>query len=150
MRQWSRTACGAAETRGFARQFAATLKPGTVLALTGDLGAGKTTFVQGLADGLRVHDISQVLSPTYALVNEYPAEGPTLVHLDFYRLEGVPIATALGLEEQIDRGDAVVAVEWAELLPELIPDDAIWIRLTAEAPDSRRIETIGRPGRRAP
>lgn len=142
MNDATRSTCSADETRAIARQLAGTLEPGTVLALTGDLGAGKTTFVQGLAEGLRVHCIDQVLSPSYTLVNEYPGDGPTLVHIDFYRLEGATAGAALGLEEQIDRRDAVIAVEWAELIPELIPPDAVWIRLTAADATTRHL-TIG-------
>lgn len=138
----TRTTHSADETRAVARELAETLEPGTVLALAGDLGAGKTTFVQGLAEGLRVHDVSQVLSPTYTLVNEYPGDGPTLVHIDFYRLEGATAGAALGIEEQIDRRDAVVAVEWAELIPDLIPADAVWIRLTASDASTRHL-TVG-------
>jgi tRNA threonylcarbamoyladenosine biosynthesis protein TsaE len=141
----TRTTHSVDETRAAARELAEKLGPGSVLALCGDLGAGKTTFVQGLAEGLRLHDTSQVLSPTYTLVNEYPGEGPALVHIDFYRLEGVAAGAALGLEEQIDRRDAIIAIEWAELLPDLIPPEAIWIRLSA--PDATtRVLSISGPG----
>ncbi len=126
-------------TRAQAKKLAARLEGGAVLALVGELGAGKTSFVQGLAQGLAIHDLSQVLSPTYTLVNEYPGSRLTLVHIDCYRLANAEAAQALGLEEQIGRRDAVTAVEWADLIPELIPPTALWVHFVALPEGGRRI-----------
>jgi tRNA threonylcarbamoyladenosine biosynthesis protein TsaE len=145
LRVVSRSARG---THSLASRLAGTLPGGTVLALVGELGAGKTSFVQGLAEGLRVPELSQVLSPTYTLVNEYPGGRLTLVHVDWYRMTGSEQARGLGLDEQVGRPDALTAVEWADLLPDLVPDDAVWIVLKRLSPTAREIEIgIGRPAR---
>ena len=101
----------AAATRRLGRCLATYLQPGDVICLTGDLGAGKTTFVQGLAAGLGVPD--PATSPTFVLVHEYRGRIP-LFHLDLYRLSGD--LTEIGLEDILG-GDAAVVVEWAERLP---------------------------------
>jgi tRNA threonylcarbamoyladenosine biosynthesis protein TsaE len=102
---------------------------GSVLGLVGELGAGKTTFVQAFAKGFGVEGLSEVVSPTYTLVNEYPAPRGLLLHMDFYRLQDSAAACALGLQEQLHRGDAVVAVEWANKLPSLMPQHTVWVTL---------------------
>lgn len=129
-------------TQSFAEELAGKLVSGRVLALSGELGAGKTSFVQGLARGLGVFDLSQVLSPTYTLVNEYPGR-VTLVHIDFYRLKDLESAIALGLGEQIGRPNTVTAIEWAEMLPELLPKDHVMARLSRLTEKSRRIVVTG-------
>jgi tRNA threonylcarbamoyladenosine biosynthesis protein TsaE len=110
-----------AGTRKVARALAERLGPGDVVVLVGELGAGKTTFVQGLADGLGVPRLREVVSPTYTLVNEHLGGRVPLVHLDLYRLTDAESAHALGLAEQLARTDAVIAVEWGEKFPELLP-----------------------------
>ncbi|MBC7793447.1 MAG: tRNA (adenosine(37)-N6)-threonylcarbamoyltransferase complex ATPase subunit type 1 TsaE [Clostridia bacterium] len=121
-----------AATRKFARTIASSLVPGSVLAIVGDLGAGKTTFVQALAKALGVLEPSEVLSPTYTLVNEYPLADGLLVHLDLYRLVDIGSAIALGLDEQLHRRDAVVVVEWADKFPDLLPAGATWLHLIVD------------------
>lgn len=116
-----------AATRKYAASLAAELRPGSVVAIVGDLGAGKTTFVQALAKALGVLEPSEVLSPTYTLVNEYALADGVLVHLDLYRLVDVGSAIALGLDEQLQRRDAIVVAEWADRFPELIPAGALWL-----------------------
>lgn len=134
------TSPNAASTRRLAARLARNLEGGTVVALTGELGAGKTSFVQGLAQGLAVPELQQVLSPTYTLVNEYPGGRLTLVHIDFYRLRGDDAARGLGVEEQVGRSDCVTAIEWADMLPTLIPATALWVQLTrVDESGSRRI-----------
>ncbi len=104
---------------------------GQVIALCGDLGAGKTTLVQGIAAGMGVH--ARVTSPTFVLVNEYAAaSGRRLVHIDAYRLaEGATLADAatLGLADLLDEagmdGVNVVAVEWADRMATLLPADLL-------------------------
>ncbi len=100
------------ETREFAAQLARKLQVGDVVLLFGDLGAGKTTFVQGLARGLGVPEECYVQSPTFALINEYPGSVP-LFHVDLYRLEPEDVYD-LGLEELLERG--ILVIEWSERL----------------------------------
>ncbi len=144
---WSVTTPNAGATRALAKRLCGRLALGQVVALVGELGAGKTTFVQGLAQGWGVAETSDVLSPTYTLVNEYPAERGLLVHVDLYRLEDVASARALGLEEQLARRDALVVVEWADKMPELFGDEAVWIRFGWSSGGGRRlsVEGIRRP-----
>lgn len=132
-------------TQNLARRLGQVLAPGTVLGLVGELGAGKTTLVKGLAEGLGVTEA--VVSPTFALMNIYPGARCPLVHIDFYRLDGPDSARALGLEEQVAGPDAVVAIEWADKLPELLGEDCVWIHLEWAGPRARRIAVrgVGKP-----
>jgi tRNA threonylcarbamoyladenosine biosynthesis protein TsaE len=101
------------ETRAIAREFAGTLKSGDVVLLAGDLGAGKTTFVKGLAAGLGI-DPAEVSSPTFTLLHEYRGGRLTLYHADLYRLDNTATED-LGLEETGVR-DGVLAIEWPDRL----------------------------------
>jgi tRNA threonylcarbamoyladenosine biosynthesis protein TsaE len=112
-----RTTQSAAETRALAGELAAGLRAGDVLALHGELGAGKTCFIQGLAAALGVREA--VSSPTYTLVHEYAGRVP-LYHLDLYRLRGADEALAMGLDEWLE-GDGVTVIEWAERAAEVLP-----------------------------
>ena len=108
------------ETWALAREIASTLKPGDVLCLEGDLGAGKTTFTQGLAKALGVP--GRVTSPTFCIVQEHL--GPVLlVHMDLYRLHGEDDVLAIGWEDYLADG-AIMVVEWPERAGSLIPPDA--------------------------
>ena len=108
------------ETWALAREIASTLKPGDVLCLEGDLGAGKTTFTQGLAKALGVP--GRVTSPTFCIVQEH--RGPVLlVHMDLYRLHGEDDVLAIGWEDYLADG-AIMVVEWPERAGSLIPPDA--------------------------
>jgi tRNA threonylcarbamoyladenosine biosynthesis protein TsaE len=109
-------------TAAFARRLAGTLPRGTVLALTGPLGSGKTAFVRGLAAGLGLR-VREAVSPTYTLVLEHPGPVP-LFHADLYRLERPEEVEELGLEEYAERG-GILAVEWAERAGGLLPREAI-------------------------
>jgi tRNA threonylcarbamoyladenosine biosynthesis protein TsaE len=126
------------ETQAVARELAATLHAGDVLLLSGDLGAGKTTFVRGLAEGLGI-DPAEVSSPTFTLVHEYRGNGLTLYHADLYRLERAATAD-LGLEET-GFEDGILAIEWPDRLSHALAG-ARWVRLEVVNEDSRRI-TIG-------
>jgi len=123
------------ETRAVAKELAEELKIGDVVLLEGDLGAGKTTFIQGLAEGLGVPEDYYVSSPTFALINEYPGR-LTLYHIDLYRLEPEEVED-LGLEDLLAQG--VLAIEWAERLPFSFPR-GLSVRLKVIAPTKRRLE----------
>ena len=122
-------------TQAIARDLAATLRPGDVVLLSGDLGAGKTTFVRGLAEGLGI-DPQEVSSPTFTIVHEYRGRGLTLYHVDLYRLERAA-TDDLGLEE-IGVKDGVLAIEWPDRLTHDLPGARL-IRLEVVDDASRRI-----------
>ena len=126
------------ETQAVARELSATLRAGDVLLVSGDLGAGKTTFVRGLAEGLGINPRA-VSSPTFTLVHEYRGDGLTLYHADLYRLESAA-TDDLGLEE-IGVKDGVLAIEWPDRLTHELPG-ATLVRLEVVDDASRRI-TIG-------
>ena len=113
------------ETRALAARMAERLQPGDVLALHGDLGAGKTCFIQGLAQALAVDQ--PVSSPTYTLVNEYRGRLP-LYHIDLYRLQTADEALDFGLDEYMD-GTGITAIEWAERADQALPERTIHVRL---------------------
>jgi tRNA threonylcarbamoyladenosine biosynthesis protein TsaE len=122
------------ETRAFAEQLGRTLKPGAFVLLHGDLGAGKTVFVRGLAAGLGAN-ADAVTSPTFVLIQHYAGSIP-LVHADLYRLESSAAVDDLGLEE-LGNG-AVVAVEWAERMAHP-PEDSVIVTIEDAGGDTRRI-----------
>jgi tRNA threonylcarbamoyladenosine biosynthesis protein TsaE len=107
------------ETMRVGRELAAMLQPPQMLILRGDLGAGKTTLVKGIAAGLGDHDEEDVTSPTFTLVHEYGGGGTMLYHLDLYRLEKPRELDALGIDE-MRRADALVLIEWGEKFPSLV------------------------------
>ena len=125
-----------AETAAVGRELAATLVAGSVVLLFGDLGAGKTALVRGLAEGLGASP-DDVSSPTFTLMQEYRGGRVPLLHVDLYRLENPREIEDLGLDELAEH--AVLAIEWAEKLPN--PDEgAIAVRITHGDGDSRAIE----------
>ena len=110
----------------------------TVVALRGEMGAGKTTLVRALAEHLGVED--QVTSPTFALVNQYEgANGERLFHFDFYRIDDEREAFDLGYEEYFYSGDLCL-VEWPEKIERLMPDEVMEVRITVESPTERTFE----------
>jgi len=123
------------ETADVGRKLAGTLQPGAVVLLVGDLGAGKTALVRGLAEGLGVAP-EEVSSPTFTLMQEYRGGRVPLIHVDLYRLDGAREIDDLGLEEL--GLDSVLAIEWAEKLPRPIPE-AISVRIQHGAGDERRL-----------
>lgn len=130
------TSHSAAETFALGRDFAARARHGDVLALAGDLGAGKTHFVQGLAAGLGI--AAEVTSPTFTLIHEYTGGRLPLFHIDCYRLDAEEDLLAIGLDEYF-AGGGVTAVEWADKFPGLLPADALWIRFSIGENDTREI-----------
>lgn len=114
------------ETEAIGRELAQRLAPGAVVAFTGDLGAGKTAFVRGMAQGLGISQ--RVTSPTFTIVNEY--EGPTpLFHFDMYRLSGSEDLFDIGWEDYLSRG-GVCAVEWSEQVADALPEGTVYVTLT--------------------
>ncbi|WP_019123959.1 tRNA (adenosine(37)-N6)-threonylcarbamoyltransferase complex ATPase subunit type 1 TsaE [Brevibacillus massiliensis] len=134
------TFASAEETQQFARRLAEYLQPGDVLALEGDLGAGKTTFTQGLARGLGVAE--GVNSPTFTIIKEYAGRLP-LYHMDVYRVEND--ADQLGLDEYF-YGDGVSVVEWASLIEPVLPEERLTVTLSVGEGQARRcrLEPRGR------
>lgn len=124
-----------AETKKIARRFAANLQAGSVVCLKGDLGAGKTHFVKGMAAAFDIDERS-VNSPTFTLINEYEGSLP-LYHFDCYRMESVREALEIGAEEYF-YGEGVSVIEWPERIQEIIPPEAVWITITSLAPSKRK------------
>lgn len=116
----------AEQTRRVGMRLGAMLRPGDLVCLQGDLGAGKTTFVQGLAQGWGSTDA--VSSPTFVLVNVYRRpEGVQLFHLDTYRIDSTPEAEELDLDTMLAQGPLVI--EWAERIQTILPAENFWIKL---------------------
>ncbi len=139
-RQLQITTQSPAETRNLGKAIGAWIKHPLVIALTGDLGSGKTAFVQGLAAGLGVPSEYYITSPTFTLINEYPGRLP-LFHIDLYRLDGIGDLEDIGLNELLyDR--AVIAIEWAENMADYLLAEhlALWFEITDD--ESRRIRLI--------
>ena len=130
------------ETFDCARRYAAMLQRGDVIALCGDLGAGKTQFIKGLALGLG--DDTEVTSPTFTLVHEYSGGRLPLHHIDLYRLESADETLRIGIDDYL-HGEGVTAIEWADKFPSLIPKHARWIRFRSREGDLREIEGIEIP-----
>jgi tRNA threonylcarbamoyladenosine biosynthesis protein TsaE len=124
-----------AETAAAGRELAKTLAEGSIVLLVGDLGAGKTAFVRGIAEGLGV-DPRDVSSPTFTLVQEYRGGRLPLVHIDLYRLHDPREVDDLGLED-LEIG-SVVAIEWAERLPRT-PRGAVRVSIADEGESLRRL-----------
>ena len=124
-------------TRAQARELARTLTSPTVVALYGDLGAGKTLFTQALARALGVTE--PVTSPTFTLINEYELpDGGRLFHVDVYRLhDAAPEAVALGLEDLFDEG--IVVIEWADRIADILPAERIDVHFGHAGEGRRRI-----------
>lgn len=128
------------DTRGVGAAIAPLLRIGDVLVLTGELGAGKTTLVRGIASGLGAAE--HVASPTFTLVREYVTGRVPVAHVDVFRLDRVQDVVDLALDE-LEGGACVLIVEWGDAVEELLPDDRLRVELTTEDPageiDARRI-----------
>jgi tRNA threonylcarbamoyladenosine biosynthesis protein TsaE len=135
------TTNSAKETAHLGFMIGRRLLTATAILLSGDLGCGKTCFVQGLARGLDVPEDFTVTSPTYALMHDYPGRLP-LVHVDLYRIHGESDAESIGLWEAMD-GDIVTAVEWADRLADADwPRPAVHIHFSMGTDDSRDVTLI--------
>ncbi|MEQ1862669.1 MAG: tRNA (adenosine(37)-N6)-threonylcarbamoyltransferase complex ATPase subunit type 1 TsaE [Chthoniobacteraceae bacterium] len=125
------------ETYDCAKQLASRLQLGDVVALSGEMGAGKTHFVKGLADGLGY--IGEVTSPTFTLIHEYLGGLMPVYHFDFFRIESEQEAIDAGLEDYL-AADGVCIIEWADKFPALLPPGAHWFHLEIKG-DTRRTIT---------
>jgi tRNA threonylcarbamoyladenosine biosynthesis protein TsaE len=139
---------GAAETGSLGQRLAQLLRGGAVIALSGELGSGKTTFTQGLARGLGIR--AAVTSPTFVLVNRYPApDGRALQHADCYRLANAPLEMwDIGLTDLYE-GDDIVVIEWADRIPGLLPDEYLEITFMYLDEDRRRLHFVAHGARPA-
>jgi tRNA threonylcarbamoyladenosine biosynthesis protein TsaE len=132
------TTHGGHETESVGAALGDLLRAGDLVVLGGDLGAGKTTFIKGVARSLGVRE--PVTSPTFTIVQEYDGRVP-VVHVDIYRLRRVQELHDLGLEEILD--DRVVLVEWGDVVAPLLPRERIEVQLTmGDEPDARTIEIV--------
>ncbi len=138
----ARVTASEGETEALAGKLAATLRPGDVILLEGELGAGKTAFVRGLARALGARDVAS--SPTFTLLQEYAGARLTLFHADLYRLSPAE-ADDLGLDE-VAAGDGVLAVEWPDRLSRPW-GDAVRVRLEHAGETARRITIMDGRGR---
>lgn len=127
------------ETEALGSRLGERLKPGTVIAYTGDLGAGKTAFTRGLAKGLGIS--GQVTSPTFTIVNEYEGGRLPLFHFDMYRLGSADELFDIGWEDYLARG-GVCAVEWSENVDEALEEDTIRVDIRRGENDHQRVITI--------
>lgn len=123
------------DTHAIGAKLARQFKPGDVVALVGDIGAGKTTLVRGIAEGLSI-PASSVASPSFVLIREYHGGRLPVYHADLFRLDGMPAAASVGLEEFYEE-DGVVLIEWANKIPGVLPEEYLEIRFETIDPQSR-------------
>ena len=126
-----------ARTAELARRLAGVLRPGTVICLDGDLGAGKTLFVQNLAASLGVQ--GEVTSPTFNLMNLYEDGRLPLVHFDLYRLEQEYELDEIGFYDYVENPDGLVLIEWAEKFPECLLEDHIALQIQRTDVENERV-----------
>ncbi len=126
------------DTAFFAQQLAKFAKPGDVICLDGDLGAGKTALTQEIAKGLEVPSSCYVTSPTFSILQEYPGRMP-LYHMDFYRLSDEIEVIDLGFEEYFYL-EGLTVIEWSERAGSLIPDSRLLLKITIENDLARKVE----------
>jgi len=115
------------QTIAFGKRLSVVLKPNTVIALSGDLGSGKTTLVKGIAQGLEI-DPRQVNSPSFVLIKEYSGKKIPLFHCDLYRLEGIEQIAFLGLDDYFTQ-KGIFVIEWAKKAQDLLPDEYLDVNI---------------------
>ncbi|MFY9844718.1 MAG: tRNA (adenosine(37)-N6)-threonylcarbamoyltransferase complex ATPase subunit type 1 TsaE [Terriglobales bacterium] len=131
----------AEETIAFGRSLAAKLSPPLIVLLQGDLGAGKTTLVKGIAEGFEAARADEVTSPTFTLIHEYCGPRATLYHIDLYRIDSQRELETLGLDDLIDP-NCILLIEWGEKFPRLRREGNAEIRLENMGATERRIQLI--------
>ena len=121
-------------------------RPGDVISLTGDVGAGKTTYAQGIGEGLGIE--SQVTSSTFVLVRQYTGDELDLYHIDLYRLDSLDEVQSLDLDEHL-YGEGVTVLEWADKFPSVLPDEYLQVSIDYGGHERRtiRVEGVGQRGR---
>ena len=124
------------ETIEFAREWSQSLRPNDIVALTGDLGAGKTHFVKGLVAGIGC--VNEVTSPTFTLIHEYNGGRLPVFHFDFYRLKHRAEVENIGFHDYL-HDDGIVVIEWAERFEDVLPERTRWIRIEARNATERTI-----------
>lgn len=129
------------DTAGLGETLARRCAGGTIIALDGGLGAGKTVFTKGFARGLGIQQ--EITSPSYAIIQEYEGS-PGLVHMDWYRMGGEDELLQIGVEEYFTE-DSIVLIEWASRAPELLPDRSITITLEIQKESTQRQLTLSIP-----
>ena len=127
------------ETEALGERQAKCLHAGAVVALYGDLGAGKTAFVRGMARGLDIRE--SVTSPTFTIVNEYPGD-PALFHFDMYRLKNADELYGIGWEDYLDR-NGICVTEWSERIEEALPEDAVRVTIRRLSDTERSVSIEG-------
>ena len=127
------------ETRALGARLARKLGPGSVVAFTGDLGAGKTAFISGMAKGLGIEE--WVTSPTFTIVNEYEGGRLPLFHFDMYRLGSSEELFHIGWEDYLSRG-GICAVEWSENVADAMEDDAVRVDIARGEEENSRVIRI--------
>ena len=128
------------ETIRIGKEIGGFLLAGDVVALAGELGTGKTQFIKGLAEGVGVGKSTYISSPSFTLINEYPGRVP-FYHIDMFRLTSEKEAEGLGLEEYF-QGNGITAIEWADKIPSLLPEELLWVHLRYTGKNTRSIEVI--------
>ncbi len=131
------TSADVEQTRAWGKQLGTLLERGDVIALQGDLGAGKTNFTQGIAHGLGIAE--DVNSPTFILANEYFSGRLPLYHIDAYRVADAAEADAFGLDDYLN-SDGVTVIEWAERVRDALPTDALWVVFEYRGENERALE----------
>ncbi len=139
----------AEETIAFGRSLASELAPPLVILLRGDLGAGKTTLVKGIAEGFAAASAEDVTSPTFTLIHEYRGPRATLYHIDLYRVDTERELETLGLDDLI-APNGILLIEWGEKFPRFVRERNLEIFLERVGEDERRIQVEGRSSARPP
>jgi tRNA threonylcarbamoyladenosine biosynthesis protein TsaE len=141
---WQTESSSLAASLAFAAEVGSRLRGGEIFELVGDVGSGKTSFVRGLAKGLGCD--SQVHSPSFTIRNDYKCDGKTLYHLDFYRITE-PGIMEQALTEILDDPEAVVAVEWSDIVAEVLPSKRIQVRINTPSEVTRSFRFAYPPSR---
>jgi tRNA threonylcarbamoyladenosine biosynthesis protein TsaE len=133
------------ETIQIGKNIGSLLRPDDIVALVGELGAGKTQFIKGLAEGVGVEKPTYISSPSFTLINEYLGRVP-FYHIDLFRLEQEKEAEELGLEDYFQAG-GITAIEWADKIPSLLPEEILWIEIHYTGENTRSLEISGKGDR---
>jgi|SRR5215831_4089035 len=132
------TTHSAEETTELGRQLAAELKPGSIVLLRGDLGAGKTTLVKGIAEGFHAAEAERVTSPTFTLIHEYRGPDVTLYHIDLYRIDTQRELDTLALDDLMDV-NSILLIEWGEKFQRFVRERDVEIAIEHKGGDDRRV-----------